>query len=159
MPIIEINTEIHAPITRCFDLARSIDLHKLSTRGTEEEAVAGVTAGLIAYGETVTWRAKHFGMRQTLTSEITAFDYPFYFRDEMVKGPFAVLQHDHYFHSSGTKTIMFDKFYFESPGGIIGWLINKMFLEKYLNKLLTRRNQMIKSFAESDEWKAILKTK
>jgi hypothetical protein len=84
MPFIELTTFIHAPIDRCFDLARSIDLHKLSTQGTEEEAIAGVTSGLIGKGEQVTWKAKHFGITQKLTSRITVFEYPYHFRDEML---------------------------------------------------------------------------
>jgi hypothetical protein len=64
MPLIELTTIIAAPIERCFDLARSIDLHKLSTEGTEEEAIAGVTSGLIGKDQQVTWRARHFGITQ-----------------------------------------------------------------------------------------------
>lgn len=158
MPLIELTTEINAPIGRCFDLARSIDLHRLSTEGTEEEAIAGVTSGLIGKGQRVTWRAKHFGISQTLTSEITEFEFPYYFRDEMIRGAFKVIKHDHLFEGSGDKTVMKDKFYFESPGGILGILFNKTVLSKYLRDLLERRNQMIKEVAESEKWKAILKT-
>lgn len=50
MPVIELVTEINAPIHVCFDMARSIDLHKLSTAQTREEAVAGAASGLIAPG-------------------------------------------------------------------------------------------------------------
>ena len=69
MPKIELTTIIDAPIERCFDLARSIDLHKLSTAGTDEEAIAGVMSGLIGKNEQVTWKAKHFGITQKLTSK------------------------------------------------------------------------------------------
>src|SRR5688572_13770876 len=120
MPLIELTTAIHAPIERCFDLARSIDLHKLSTAGTNEEAIAGVTSGLIGEGQRVTWRAKHFGIAQTLTSEITQFQYPYRFRDEMMKGAFRMIKHDHLFERSGDKTVMRDKFEFKSPGWILG---------------------------------------
>ena len=156
MPHIELTTIIHAPIERCFDLARSIDLHKLSTGGTEEEAIAGVTSGLIRENQQVTWRAKHFGVTQTLTSKITAFQYPFHFRDEMVEGVFKMICHDHIFEEDGDKTIMRDKFQFESPGGLFGILFNKVMLESYLRDLLIRRNQMIKEVAESNQWKKIL---
>jgi ligand-binding SRPBCC domain-containing protein len=157
MPLIELTTSIHAPISRCFDLARSIDLHKLSTKETNEEAIAGVTFGLIGEGQQVTWKAKHFGISQTLTSKITLFEYPYHFRDEMVKGAFRMIKHDHLFEESGGKTIMSDKFQFESPGGILGSLFNKLFLKNYLYNLLVRRNQIIKEVAESDQWKTILK--
>lgn len=88
MARIDLTTIIHAPLERCFNLARSIDLHRLSMNGTEEEAIAGVTTGLISSGEEVTWRARHFGIVLTMTSKITGFEYPRHFRDEMVEGPF-----------------------------------------------------------------------
>src|SRR5687767_12428349 len=96
MPVIELSTYISAPIERSFDLARSIDLHMLSTQGTNERAIAGVTSGLIDHGQTVTWSATHFGIRQTLTSKITALVYPTYFRDEMISGVFNSICHDHF---------------------------------------------------------------
>lgn len=74
MPVITIDTTIAAPVQVVFDLSRSIDLHRISTARTREEAVAGRTSGLIEIGETVTWRAKHLGIVQHLTSKITAFD-------------------------------------------------------------------------------------
>ena len=156
MPLIELTTVINAPIERCFDLARSIDLHKLSTEETREEAIAGVTSGLIGEGQQVTWRATHFGITQTLTSKITAFEYPHYFRDELLEGAFKLIKHDHVFQKSEDKTVMKDKFFFESPGWIIGVVFNKLVLITYLRKLLKKRNQIIKDIAESEKWKTIL---
>jgi hypothetical protein len=78
MPKIELLTEINAPIEKCFDLARSIELHIESTKQTGERAIAGKTSGLIGLNETVTWRAKHFGTWQNLTSKITEYNYPNY---------------------------------------------------------------------------------
>jgi ligand-binding SRPBCC domain-containing protein len=157
MPLIRLSIIINAPIGRCFDLARSIDLHKLSTEGTDEEAIDGVTSGLIGKGEFVTWRAKHFGIRQTLTSRITECQYPYHFRDEMVKGAFKMIRHDHLFEELDNKTVMRDELEFESPGGIFGTWFNRLVLEKYLRYLLTRRNEMIKQIAENDQWRTILK--
>jgi ligand-binding SRPBCC domain-containing protein len=156
MPLIELTTIINAPIERCFDLARSIDLHKLSTEGTDEEAIAGVTSGLIGKNQEVTWRAKHFGISQRLSSRITELERPYHFRDEMIKGAFKSIKHDHIFSKSGSNTVMKDKFYFESPGWILGALFNSLVLTRYLCSLLTKRNQMIKRIAESDDWQKIL---
>lgn len=156
MPVIELITVIRAPVERCFDLARSIDLHRLSTEGTEEEAIAGITSGLIGEGEQVTWRARHFGITQTLTSRITQFKYPRYFRDEMVEGPFRRIEHDHLFEAAGDQTIMRDRFEFESPGWIFGVAFNRIILEKYLRGMLQRRNRMLKEVAESKRWRSIL---
>lgn len=76
MPLIHLSTPIAAPIGIVFDLSRSIDLHQVSTAKTGERAVAGRTSGLIEKGETVTWRARHFGVWQYLTSKITEMESP-----------------------------------------------------------------------------------
>jgi len=53
MPTINLKTEINADILICFDLARSIDFHSISTEKTNEKAIAGITEGLIKFNETV----------------------------------------------------------------------------------------------------------
>ena len=77
---IELTTEIAAPRERCFDLARSIDLHLLSTQGTGERTIAGVTSGLIGLGQEVTWQGRHLGFRVTHQSRITQYRRPTTFR-------------------------------------------------------------------------------
>jgi ligand-binding SRPBCC domain-containing protein len=152
MPVIEITTRIHAPIERCFDLSRSIDLHTRSTGGTGERAVAGVTSGLIGAGEEVTWRARHLGVWQQLRSRITAFDPPFHFRDSMVRGAFKRIDHDHYFRADGDDTIMLDRFDFSSPFGVLGTIAERLFLTGYMRRFLEERNRVIKEIAESERW-------
>lgn len=70
MSKIILNTKIESDIQTVFDLARDIDLHQKSTFKTGEKAIAGRTSGLIELGETVTWKAKHLGVVQTLTTKI-----------------------------------------------------------------------------------------
>ncbi len=156
MPTIELKTKILAKIDVVFDLARSIDLHKISTAHTQEEAIAGVTSGLINLGETVTWRAKHFGIWQTLTSKITGFERPCYFADEMVSGTFESFTHEHFFEEKNHGMIMRDTFVYRSPMGFLGKLADRWFLERYMRTLLEKRNETIKAFAESGQWKQLL---
>ena len=157
MPKIELKTEIKADIEIVFDLARSIDLHKISTEQTNEEAINGKISGLIGKDEWVTWRAKHFGFYQTLTSKIVEFERPDYFVDEMVKGAFKSFSHQHHFKKSNYGTLMIDYFEYKSPLGLLGNLADSLFLEKYMKTLLEKRNQTIKEFAESEMWKEVLK--
>ena len=51
MPRIETTTLINAPIEICFNLARSVDLHKISTSKTKEYVVNGRKKGLIEIDE------------------------------------------------------------------------------------------------------------
>lgn len=161
MPIIELETKIKADIVRCFDLSRSIELHLLSTKRTREEAIAGVTRGLIGLNESVTWKATHFGIRQRLTSKITAMVSPYYFRDEQIKGAFKKLIHDHFFRIEGDYTIMYDDFYFEAPCSIVGKFVSKFILTNYLRNFLIERNNLIKECAENNaiDFKEIVDTK
>jgi ligand-binding SRPBCC domain-containing protein len=156
MPCIVLKTGINAPAKRCFDLARSIDLHKESTAHTDEQAIAGKTQGLISKGEYVTWRAKHFGFYQTLTTHITEFTPYTSFTDEMTEGAFKYIKHLHTFELNGTSTIMTDEFYFSSPLGIVGRIFDKLVLKSYLEKLLAKRNSTIKLYAETNLWKKII---
>ncbi|MEZ2337532.1 cell division protein [Mucilaginibacter sp. RCC_168] len=146
MPVIELATHINAPIGKCFDLARNIDVHVASTRHTGETAIAGRTSGLIELGEWVTWRAKHFGIWQTLTSKITELEYPNHFTDEMVQGAFKNFRHDHYFFAIKEETLMKDIFRYESPYGTIFDLV---ILQNYMRRLLQKRNLVIKEIAEA----------
>jgi len=156
MPRIELLTEIKAGKEIVFDLSRSIDLHKISTQHTNETAIAGKTSGLINMNESVTWRAKHFGIYQKLTSKITAFERPNLFVDEMVNGVFKSFRHEHYFEGLNGGTLMTDYFDYESPFGILGKLADKLFLLKYMTDLLVKRNRIVKEFAETDKWKNVI---
>lgn len=149
MSTIYLNTVIKADIHYVFDLARNIDLHQQSTSKSHEKAIAGRTSGLIEENETVTWRAKHLGVYQNLTTKIISMEKPVQFIDVMQKGAFKSMRHCHIFKTVNGKTLMTDIFEFESPLGIIGKLFNTVFLTGYLRKFLLNRNEMIKTIAES----------
>lgn len=150
MSIIRVKIEIDAPPSVCFDLARSVDAHVESARATGEKAVSGVTSGLLNLGDEVTWRARHFGVTQDLTSRITAFDRPRHFRDEMVRGAFRRLVHDHYFEPISQGTRMVDVFDFTAPFGLVGSLVDRFVLHGYLKRFLEARAEALKGLAESD---------
>lgn len=151
MPVITLTTEIAAPLETVFDLARSIELHVESTSQTNEKPVAGTTSGLIGFGETVTWEATHFFIRQRLTVCIEQFDRPRHFRDSMVSGAFSRFDHDHYFEVCDIGTLMTDVFDFSSPLGPIGHLANWLLVSRHMRKLLKMRNELVKSIAESND--------
>lgn len=153
---IELTTFIKAPIEICFDLARSVDLHKISFQQTKEDAVGGVTSGLIGPNQKVLWQATHLGIRQTLETKISKYTPPFFFTSEMVSGFFKNMIHDHFFYAMGGDTVMVDHFYYESPLGILGDAADVLFLKGYLTRLLEQRNETLRHYAESDKWMEIL---
>jgi ligand-binding SRPBCC domain-containing protein len=84
--------------------------------------------------------------------EITRFDPPTYFQDAMVEGPFLSFNHDHFFEEHNTSTLMIDRLSFASPGWILGRLADATLLRNYLRRFLARRNAILKTVAESDQW-------
>ncbi len=146
MPVFRMVTEIDAPVERCFDLSRSIELHVESMAASAERAVAGVTSGLICAGEEVTWEARHFRIRWRVTSRITEFDAPNRFVDEMVRGPFASFRHEHLFEDNHDGTRMTDVIEFSTRLGAIGDVPAGM----YLRRLIGIRNGVIRAKAEAD---------
>ena len=148
MPSIKLETIIRAPVERCFELARDIDVHTAATGALKHRAISGVTSGLINLGEEVTWEASFFGVRQHLTSRIVAMDEPHMFTDEMQRGPFKRWCHTHLFepHESGTR--MSDRVEFASPLGPLGALFDLLFLKSYLTRFLIEHNADIKNMAE-----------
>lgn len=149
MTKIYLETLIDANIKTVFDLSRNIDFHQKSTAKTNEKAIAGKTGGLIELGETVTWRAKHLGFYQNLTTKITEMERPKMFTDVMIQGAFKSMKHQHIFKEKYEKTLMIDIFEFESPFGILGKIFNQIYLKNYLKEFLIERNRMIKEIAES----------
>lgn len=94
MPCFRLETVIAAPLTACFDLSLSVDARTASMGPSGERAVGGVTSGLMEPGDTVTWRARHFGIAFRMTSAITSFERPSGFVDEQQQGPFASWWHE-----------------------------------------------------------------
>jgi ligand-binding SRPBCC domain-containing protein len=145
---IRVETLIRAPLEVCFDAARDLDLHVKSMAHTGERAVAGRTSGLIEAGEEVTWRARHFGITQHFTSRITAFARPTYFQDSMQRGAFRSFVHDHYFRDENGLTHMTDEIVFAAPLGVLGVIAEKLFLRRYLERLITDRARVIREAVE-----------
>ncbi|HEY0042718.1 MAG TPA: SRPBCC family protein [Flavisolibacter sp.] len=156
MAVIHVETFIKAPVEIVFDLSRSVDLHKSSMAHHKEEIIAGVSKGLIQKGDTVTWQARHLFRTRKLKVGITELTAPTFFADEMLEGDFRKMRHEHYFKSLKGGTIIVDHFCFESPFGILGKLVNIIFLKKYMTRLLLERNKEIKRIAETDLWKQYL---
>lgn len=152
MTTLTYSTVIAAPRQVCFDLSRSIDFHRFNMQHTNEEAIGGVTTGLINKGESVVWKATHFGISQIMSVKITMMVFNVAFMDEMVEGPFKGFTHLHRFDEHNGGTLMTDSFEYQTPFGIVGKLFDKVILKRYMSRLLQHRNRMIKQAAESGEW-------
>jgi ligand-binding SRPBCC domain-containing protein len=138
---ISIETRIAAPVAACFDLSLSVDAHANSMAASGERAVAGVMSGVMTLGDSVTWRARHFGIPFRMTSAITEYKRSERFVDEQQRGPFSYWWHEHTFHplESGATT-MIDVIRFRSPFGPLGGAVDRVLLGRYMERLIRQRN-------------------
>lgn len=158
MPLIHLTTFIAAPRERVFDLSRNVNLHRQSMSAYNEQIIDGVMNGLMKQGDTVTWKARHFYGERVMRVMMTGVRQPDFFVDEQVSGDLGSMKHEHYFKAAENGTIMIDQFHFELPSGIIRRIIGKLYLTKYLSRLLKERNEVIKTVAEGNQWKQFLTT-
>jgi ligand-binding SRPBCC domain-containing protein len=152
METIRLTTWIDAPVERCFKLSASVDMDTASGAWTEEEAVGGITTGLVGDGETVTWEGPHFGFRRRYTSRIDAWRPYTYFRAVMVRGPFARFEHQHFFAAMDDGTRMRDEVRYSPRWGALGRIMSRLLVRRRLIAFLARRNAVIKRVAECEEW-------
>lgn len=91
-----------------------------------------------------------------MTVKITEMQSPTYFKDEMLEGDFKFFKHQHYFKTIAEGTEMTDTLQFESPFGLLGKLVDFVFMKRYLRHFLLLRNTTVKQFAEGEDWKKLL---
>ncbi|MGI8924672.1 MAG: SRPBCC family protein [Fimbriimonadales bacterium] len=149
MPVIHVETFIDASPEVCFDLARNVHAHVSSAERSKEKVVSAPESGLLELGDEVVFEAVHFGVKQRLRSRVVEYDRPRRFVDEMQQGAFKMLRHVHDFEELGAGTKMVDQMTFESPFGLFGAAIDRLFLAGYLSRFLVARNSALKSMAEA----------
>ena len=156
MPRIHTTTFIAAPIERVFDLSRHIALYKLIFQSRKERITSGAATTLIGKNETITVIAKHAGRSRMSMIKITTFQRPTLFVEEQVKGDLQNYKHEHHFKQVENGTIIIDILEFGTPKDIVGKIFGKVYFKKYLEELLRKRTELIRNYAETEKWRAVL---
>lgn len=146
---IRATTFVNAPMERCFRLALSVNLQM---DATNDEAVAGITSGLVGPGDRVTWKRALTLLRKEHQSVIELWRPFSFYRETMTDGPFQFYEHDHHFAPLNDGTRIRDEIRFLPPAGIVGRVTERLFLRRQVTRFLEQRNALIKQAAESEEW-------
>ncbi len=143
----EVVTAVAAPPRRVFDLSLEVEVHTASMARSGEQVIGGA-GGRMKLGDTVTWQARHFGVRWRMTSLISVFEPPGHFVDEQVAGPFKRWRHAHHFEPDGHGgTVMRDVVDFAAPLGPLGAAAEFFVLDRYLPRLIRVRNHYLQQTA------------
>lgn len=155
MSSIHLTTFIKAPVERVFDLCRNTTVYKKALEGRKESLVAGTTGILVNAGDTITLSAKHLGKTRMITARVIEMNIPEKFVEEQVKGDLKSFRHEHHFKSVENGTLVIDLVEMEEPRDAIGSILGKLFMKKYFETLLNKRNALVKLYAESEKWRAV----
>jgi ligand-binding SRPBCC domain-containing protein len=156
MPVLNLTTVIHAPAGRVFDLARCVSLHKRHFDHHNILPSSGKTSGVLDMRDYTLWQGKIGGKKRQFILDIKKMEKPEFYRDEMRKDFFDSFSHEHFFKEIDNGTIMIDQIEFELPHGVIGKLVNRSCAERNIMAFLKERNNLIKEYAEGNNWRAIL---
>jgi ligand-binding SRPBCC domain-containing protein len=156
MPRIHLTTFIAAPVERVFDLSRNLTLYKLIFQSRKENFSSGAASNLLAKGETVSVVSKLAGKSRMSMIKVMDMQRPLLFTEEQVKGDLRNYRHEHHFKPIQNGTIVIDLVDFDSAKDMIGRMFGKLYLRKYLEELLRKRNEMVRSYAETEKWRAVL---
>ena len=149
-------TFIAAPVERVFDLSRHLALYRLIFQSRKEKLTSGAASTKLAKGETISVVAKHAGRARMIMLKVTDFERPALFIEEQVKGDLQQFRHEHHFKKVDNGTILIDIVEFGMPKDIIGKIFGRMYFKKYIEELIRKRTDLVRSYAESEKWRAVL---
>jgi ligand-binding SRPBCC domain-containing protein len=156
MANIHLTTFIAAPVERVFDLSRHIAIYKNLFQSRKEQFSSGAGGNLLNLNETISILGKIAGKTRLTMLKITGINKPESFTEEQVKGDLIEFKHQHHFKSVQNGTIIIDMIEYGLPKDFIGKIAGKFYLSSYLEELVNKRNELIRSYAETEKWRAIL---
>ena len=122
---------VRSSVGRCFDLARSVDLHVDSSQEIGARAVAGRTSGLSGAGDSTTWSARFLGLRFSMTTRLENFSPPAGFGDRQTRGLLRRFAHIYRFAlAPDDGCLMSDELTVEAPFGPLGRLMERLYLSR-----------------------------
>src|SRR5205085_3180598 len=147
MPVFEHVTALACPPARLFDfLARPANL--VQVWPPELHPKVTDVPERFALGSRFTVTVRRFGIPQSMTSEITAFEEGVGFTDVQVKGLFAKLVHTHRVEPAEGGCRMIDRIEYEAPGGLVGLYLTNERIREELEASFRYRDERFRAILE-----------
>ena len=99
-------------------------------------------------GQLIDYTIKLLGIRIKWRTIITEYDPKKKFVDQQLKGPYAMWHHTHEFFDQGNTVKMIDTINYVIPFGLIGIIINKLWVEKKLDMIFSFRSKVVQNSIE-----------
>ena len=143
MPHFEMAEELSAPLTRVFDFfSRPAKLIEISPPELHFKLLSAPEQ--LTLGARIVLQGRRWGLSQRLVSEVTVWEPETWFVDEQREGPFKKWVHMHNFEalpSGGTRVT--DRIDYETPGGMLGFVLTSKVIEHELKWIYTYRREKL----------------
>ena len=107
--------------------------------------VVSTTPVEMKVGQNIDYRLRLRGFPLRWRSEITAWEPPYRFVDEQIRGPYRVWRHEHRFAEEGGKTVCTDDVTYAVLGG---QLVNRLLVEPDVKRIFEyRRKRLLEIFS------------
>lgn len=156
MASIHLTTFIKAPVERVFDLCRNTTVFRKALEGRRETLSASASGILVNTGDTITLSARHLRKTRMITTKITEMSIPEKFVEELVNGDLGSFTFEHHFKPVENGTLVIDMLEIGELKDAIGGMLGKWYLKKYFENILNQRNALIKLYAETEKWRAVM---
>lgn len=84
------------------------------------------------------------GIPLNWVTEITHINEPYYFVDEQRQGPYSIWHHEHHFKKVAGGVLMTDILHYDVGLSFIGWIVEKLFVDKKVNEIFAYRTEKLK---------------
>lgn len=100
---------------------------------------------VLELGSKLVFKVQMSGQVQQFQHEITAFEAQSQLSEKMVQGLFGKWVHDHtLLTNANDETVIVDRIEFEPPSGLLGFLVTKKLILKYLEQGFDHRRAQLK---------------
>jgi ligand-binding SRPBCC domain-containing protein len=138
-----LTTRLHAPVDRAFAFFSRAENLGLLTPTAMQFSIAG-DAPAIAEEATIEYRLRVGPVPITWRSRIVDWTPGTRFVDFQEKGPYRAWWHEHSFRAEGTSTVMEDRVCYAPPLGMLGRIVNHLFIAPMLRRIFQYRADVIR---------------
>jgi ligand-binding SRPBCC domain-containing protein len=142
-------TKLYRSLDEIFDFFSNAENLNTVTPSEVEFSMLTPTPIKMNVGTMINYRIKLMGVPFYWRTHINAWEPPFRFVDEQLKGPYIMWHHEHTFVQKEGYVLMTDKLHYLSPGWFLEPLINQYFVTPQIKKIWSYRDaQFTKLFGE-----------
>ncbi len=140
--VLEYETKLYRPLAEVFDFFSNAGNLETVTPPNVAFSILTPMPFKMGVGSLIDYRIKLMGIPFFWRTHISAWEPPYRFVDEQLKGPYVFWHHEHTFEDKGEYVLMTDRVHYLSPGLFLEPLIDKFFVRGQLESVWKYRGEV-----------------